>query len=61
MPEWNFPDDYLPYFLAYDCNLLPDPLGKHEIDDLGGDEWQVLLASHNITSSAWIKWDRNEM
>jgi len=58
MSDYHFPDEYLPYHLAYDLNLLPDPEGKHEYEDLGGDRFQVLLASHNITSSVWIEYEK---
>jgi len=59
MSDYHFPDEYLPYHLAWDLNLLPDEEGKHEHDDLGAGKHQVLLASHNIVSCIWIEYDKN--
>ncbi len=55
----NIPVAYVPFFLAWDCNMLPDQLGKHEVEDLGSGRVMVLLASHNITSNILIIVDQS--
>ena len=49
--------DYLPFLLAYDFNFLPDDEAKYELDDLGDDNWMILLASFTIPSNILFKYD----
>lgn len=58
MPDERWDPDYIPWGIAYDYNFLPDPEAMHELDDLGGDEYMLLLASHNVTSNALFIFDR---
>lgn len=49
--------EYLPWFIAWDLNFLPDAEAMHELEDLGGDNYMILLASHNIQSNVLFKYD----
>ena len=58
MPD-HYPLDYLPFFIAWDLNFLPDDQGKHEVEALADNHAMILLASHNVTSNVLIKYDRD--
>lgn len=52
--------NYLPWLLAWDQNWLPDPDCKHELEDLGGDEYMIVLGSHGaVDSKMLIKYDND--
>lgn len=52
--------EYLPWLLAWNQNWLPDPDCKHELLDLGGDEYMVILGSHGaVDSKVLIEYDHN--
>lgn len=53
--------NYLAWFLAHDLNFAPFDELKSELDDIGDDEYMVLLASkQNHTNALFIcdqEWD----
>lgn len=51
--------DYLPWLLAWDFNFLPDLDCKHELTDLGADQYMIILGSHTIDSKCLFKYDHN--
>ncbi|GAH94439.1 unnamed protein product, partial [marine sediment metagenome] len=59
MPDTRCMPDYLPWLLAHDFNLLPDVDCKHELIDLGGDKYMIILGSHTIDSKVLIKYDQD--
>lgn len=52
--------DYLPWLLAWVQNWLPDKDAKHELVDLGGGEYMIILGSHGeCDSKLLVKYDHN--
>jgi len=60
MPPARCQPDFLPWLLAWEQDWLPIEECKHELIDLGGDEYLIILGNHGtVDSKVLIKYDHN--
>lgn len=50
MENAKCPDVYLPWYVAWDCNFLPDVDCKHENLEASDDQRMIILGSNTINS-----------
>ena len=51
-------DDYLPWLIAFDCNIAPMENLKGDVEDVGGDDRMITVASQSESVGILVMYDQ---